>query len=79
MPEYSIILCLTTAALLEQRCIKLFMLGIILNSLGGWIYLDKYRIPGILQRFAICYLVVAGIALAFFPAKPPQYQVSQVS
>lgn len=57
-----------------KRSIKLFVLGIILNSLGGWIWLDKYRIPGVLQRFGICYLVTAGVALALTPADPPQYQ-----
>ncbi|KAK8754056.1 hypothetical protein OTU49_009163 [Cherax quadricarinatus] len=57
-----------------KRSIKLFVLGIILNSLGGWIWLDKYRVPGVLQRFAITYLVTAGVALALSPDKPPQYQ-----
>ncbi|KAG7169013.1 heparan-alpha-glucosaminide N-acetyltransferase-like [Homarus americanus] len=67
-PKYKIFLRIL------KRAIKLFILGIILNSLGGWIYLDKYRIPGVLQRFAITYLVTAGIALAFTPEQPPQYQ-----
>ncbi|KAF2357813.1 protein of unknown function DUF418 [Trinorchestia longiramus] len=44
-----------------KRSLKLFFLGIILNSLGGWITLSQYRIPGVLQRFAICYLVVASV------------------
>ncbi|KAG0697816.1 Heparan-alpha-glucosaminide N-acetyltransferase [Chionoecetes opilio] len=57
-----------------KRSVKLFLLGIILNSLGGWVYLDKYRVPGVLQRFAICYLVTASIALAFTPAQPKKYQ-----
>ncbi|KAK4325054.1 hypothetical protein Pmani_004364 [Petrolisthes manimaculis] len=57
-----------------KRSIKLFLLGIILNSLGGWIWLDRYRVPGVLQRFAICYLVTATVALAFTPKEPPQYQ-----
>ena len=29
---------------------------------SGWINLDRVRIPGVLQRFAISYLVVAGTA-----------------
>ncbi|XP_042888385.1 heparan-alpha-glucosaminide N-acetyltransferase-like [Penaeus japonicus] len=57
-----------------KRSLKLFLLGIILNSLGGWVYLDRYRIPGVLQRFAICYLVTAGVALVLSPKEPPQYQ-----
>lgn len=57
-----------------KRSIKLFVLGIILNSLGGWIELARYRIPGVLQRFGICYLVVSTVALIFSPQEPPQYQ-----
>ncbi|XP_047488331.1 heparan-alpha-glucosaminide N-acetyltransferase-like isoform X2 [Penaeus chinensis] len=57
-----------------KRSLKLFLLGIVLNSLGGWVYLDLYRIPGVLQRFAICYFVTAGVALALSPKEPPQYQ-----
>lgn len=57
-----------------ERSIKLFMLGIILNSLGGWNNLSMYRVPGVLQRFAICYLAVASIALVFTPSQPKQYQ-----
>ncbi|XP_068236568.1 heparan-alpha-glucosaminide N-acetyltransferase [Palaemon carinicauda] len=57
-----------------KRSIKLFVLGIILNSLGGWNDLERYRVPGVLQRFGICYLVVSTIALIFSPQEPPQYQ-----
>ncbi|XP_063849056.1 heparan-alpha-glucosaminide N-acetyltransferase-like [Scylla paramamosain] len=57
-----------------QRSLKLFFLGIILNSLGGWNNLATYRVPGVLQRFAICYLVTSSVALAFTPAQPKQYQ-----
>lgn len=64
----------TIFARILKRSIKLFILGIILNSLGGWISLDKYRIPGILQRFGACYLVTSSIALAFTPDQPKQYQ-----
>merc|ERR1719402_513192 len=45
-----------------ERSIKLFCIGIVLNSLGGWIDVEKYRIMGVLQRFGISYLVVASIA-----------------
>ncbi|XP_076032647.1 heparan-alpha-glucosaminide N-acetyltransferase isoform X2 [Oratosquilla oratoria] len=57
-----------------KRSLKLFIIGIILNSLGGWLYLDKYRIPGVLQRFAIAYLVVASIASILTPAQTSQYK-----
>lgn len=40
------------------RSIKLFLLGFILNTLGGWIDLSKLRVPGVLQRFGACYWVV---------------------
>jgi len=40
------------------RSFKLFALGFILNTLGGWIDLTKLRVPGVLQRFGICYWVV---------------------
>lgn len=46
-----------------KRAFWLFAIGIILNSLGGKNNLDTYRIPGVLQRFAVCYLVVAVITL----------------
>uniref|UniRef100_A0A0N7ZA38 Heparan-alpha-glucosaminide N-acetyltransferase catalytic domain-containing protein n=1 Tax=Scylla olivacea TaxID=85551 RepID=A0A0N7ZA38_SCYOL len=59
---------------ITKRSLKLFFLGIILNSLGGWNNLATYRVPGVLQRFAICYLVTSSVALAFTPAQPKQYQ-----
>ena len=37
--------------------------------------LAHYRIPGVLQRFAICYFVVAVMQLYM----PPQYEDPQVS
>ena len=39
------------------RSVKLFLLGFILNTLG-WTDLAKLRVPGVLQRFGICYFVV---------------------
>ena len=58
---------------------KLFAIGIILNSLGGWTYLDKYRIPGVLQRFGISYLVTATVALLFARDPSKQYKVNNIS
>jgi len=47
------------------RSVKLFILGFILNTLGGWITLSKLRVPGVLQRFGICYFVVFIIGYTF--------------
>ena len=47
-----------------RRSIVLFLLGFFANTLG-WIDLDKLRIPGVLQRFAITYFVVATTGLLF--------------
>merc|ERR1719507_949020 len=33
------------------RSIKLFLLGFILNTLGGWLDASRLRVPGVLQRF----------------------------
>lgn len=61
-----------------RRALILFALGLFLNSfsflidgsffrlgLSGWIheYLTTVRIPGVLQRIAICYLVASGLYL----------------
>ena len=35
------------------RAVKLFLLGFILNTLGGWIQLGRLRVPGVLQVFDI--------------------------
>eukprot|EP00094_Tigriopus_californicus_P008398 TCALIF_08092-PA protein Name:"Similar to Hgsnat Heparan-alpha-glucosaminide N-acetyltransferase (Mus musculus)" AED:0.16 eAED:0.16 QI:217/0.75/0.77/1/0.62/0.55/9/0/556 len=42
-----------------KRSIKLFLLGLFFANNGN-IQLERLRIPGVLQRFAISYLVVAG-------------------
>lgn len=47
---------------ITKRSIKLFCLGFILNTLGGWIRVERLRVPGVLQRFAISYFVVAVVA-----------------
>ncbi|KAF6019869.1 HGSNAT [Bugula neritina] len=46
------------------RCIKLFVLGLMVNSTSGN-DLSKLRIPGVLQRFSLTYLVVALTELTF--------------
>jgi len=53
---------LTVMYQITLRSVKLFCLGFILNTLGGWINVDRLRVPGVLQRFAIAYFVVAIVA-----------------
>ena len=55
------------------RSIKLFILGFILNTLGGWINVSRLRIPGVLQRFAISYFVVFLVGYSFTSSKPRSY------
>ena len=55
------------------RSIKLFLLGFVLNTLGGWINVSRLRVPGVLQRFAISYFVVFLVGYSFTPAKPRDY------
>ena len=50
------------------RSVKLFLLGFILNTLGGWITLARLRVPGVLQRFAISYWVVFLVGYSLSPA-----------
>ncbi|XP_040565697.1 heparan-alpha-glucosaminide N-acetyltransferase isoform X1 [Lepeophtheirus salmonis] len=48
---------------ITRRSVVLFFLGLFWGN-AGWIDLDKIRIPGVLQRFGICYFIV-GSSLAF--------------
>ncbi|CAG0879332.1 unnamed protein product [Darwinula stevensoni] len=48
-----------------SRSVKLFLLGLILNSLGGRNDLQRFRIFGVLQRFAVAYFINAVLMLAF--------------
>lgn len=48
-----------------ERSAKLFILGLfIVNSSDSW---QTLRVPGVLQRFAICYIVVGGLQVAIRP------------
>nr|KAG5698776.1 hypothetical protein BaRGS_032195 [Batillaria attramentaria] len=49
-----------------SRSIKLFALGIVLNSSWGPVDLGELRIPGVLQRFALTYLVMALVHFIFY-------------
>lgn len=46
-----------------KRSLKLFAIGVVLNTLGGYNELGSIRIPGVLQRFAISYLVTSLLYL----------------
>lgn len=48
--------------LLFQRSCTLFLFGLALGSIWGP-YLDDLRIFGVLQRFGICYWIVASLAV----------------
>lgn len=45
-----------------KRSLILFLFGLIINSIGQN-DLTKLRIPGVLQRFSICYLIMATLHL----------------
>ncbi|XP_043211847.1 heparan-alpha-glucosaminide N-acetyltransferase-like, partial [Amphibalanus amphitrite] len=53
-----------------KRSWWLLIIGISLNSLGGYNKLETYRLPGVLQRFAITYLVMALAMLPAMARKP---------
>jgi len=48
------------------RSVKLFVIGLVLNSGKN---LQTWRIPGVLQRFAVCYLVVATLNVLSSPSE----------
>ncbi|XP_071953310.1 heparan-alpha-glucosaminide N-acetyltransferase-like [Antedon mediterranea] len=56
-----------------RRAVILFALGIFMNS-GGRNDLSVLRIPGVLQRFSICYFVVATLELVFGRKPQGQYE-----
>ncbi|XP_068232603.1 heparan-alpha-glucosaminide N-acetyltransferase-like [Palaemon carinicauda] len=56
-----------------KRCVILFALGIVINSKSSN-YLPTFRILGVLQRFAFCYLISAIIEVYFMsPQQSPEY------
>ena len=55
------------------RSVKLWLLGFILNTLGGWINLERLRVPGVLQRFGVCYFVVFLVGYSFTRSSPTNY------
>lgn len=56
-----------------KRCLILFALGIVINSKSSN-YLPTFRILGVLQRFAFCYLISAVIEVyCMSPQQSPEY------
>jgi predicted acyltransferase len=51
-----------------HRTALLFAIGIMLNTVEGFAGLGTLRIPGVLQRIALCYLVASVVFLATGPA-----------
>jgi len=45
------------------RSLKLIGIGLILNSKAGPVDLKGFRLPGVLQRFGICYFATASFTL----------------
>src|SRR5438270_1541505 len=45
------------------RGIVLFGVGLLLNGLGARYHLDHWRVYGVLQRIAICYVITAALEL----------------
>lgn len=57
-----------------KRCLILFFLGLIVNSVGDHNYMPTFRILGVLQRFAICYFLTAVIEVyTMNPQESPEY------
>ncbi|XP_047119724.1 heparan-alpha-glucosaminide N-acetyltransferase-like [Schistocerca piceifrons] len=56
--------CKIIAGILRRSCI-LFLLGMMINTSGGYYKLETIRIFGVLQRFGIVYFVVATLMVAF--------------
>jgi len=54
-----------------KRSIILIILGVILNTDGGKNDLSKLRIPGVLQRFGLSYLVVGLVESLLLPREYP--------
>ena len=52
------------------RSVKLWLLGFILNTLGGWITLSRLRVPGVLQRFGVSYFIVFVVGYSFTRPEP---------
>lgn len=54
---------LTILRTITERSLKLIGVGVILNTKGGPVLFKELRLPGVLQRFGICYFVIAATVL----------------
>ncbi|KAL0280852.1 UNVERIFIED_CONTAM: hypothetical protein PYX00_002018 [Menopon gallinae] len=54
-----------------KRAVILFALGLMTSTIGVGPDLDNLRIPGVLQRIAVSYFVVALLGLCFTPRTSP--------
>ncbi|CAL1292528.1 unnamed protein product [Larinioides sclopetarius] len=59
-----------------KRSVKLFALGVMLNTICSNVNLHELRILGVLQRFGICYFVVATVHLFYASADDKGYSSS---
>ena len=53
-----------------RRSAILFLLGLVINS-GGHNDFRTLRVPGVLQRFAICFLISGSLEAWFMPRETP--------
>lgn len=51
------------------RAILLFALGLLLNAVSAWPHVSPLRIPGVLQRIALAYLIAGIVALHVRPSR----------
>ena len=52
---------------IAQRAALLVALGLVLNAAAAWPAVAPLRLPGVLQRLALCYLLTAPVVLQFEP------------
>ena len=70
MRKYGFALSRRSVAKIVRRALVLFALGLLLNWLGaGLPGPDTLRVPGVLQRFGVCYLAVSLASVALKPRR----------
>jgi len=52
---------------IAQRVALLLLLGLVLNAAAAWPLVEPLRLPGVLQRLAVAYLVASLVVLHFNP------------
>lgn len=61
-----------------QRSFVLILFGVVLNSHGNPTTLDKLRLPGVLQRIGVTYLIVGLLEAAFTKRTEGVNEVCQI-